>query len=62
MRIRHPNIVQLIGYCAETKFEAMPQNGEHILAERRHRLLCFEYISNGSLRDYVLGMIGKYSI
>ncbi|RCV21082.1 hypothetical protein SETIT_4G109200v2 [Setaria italica] len=56
MRIRHPNIVQLIGYCAETKFEAMPQNGEHILAERRHRLLCFEYISNGSLRDYVLDL------
>ncbi|TKW20751.1 hypothetical protein SEVIR_4G109300v4 [Setaria viridis] len=56
MRIRHPNIVQLIGYCAETKFEAMPQNGEHILAEVRQRLLCFEYISNGSLREYVLDL------
>ncbi|XP_022681953.1 uncharacterized protein LOC101766914 isoform X2 [Setaria italica] len=56
MRIRHPNIVQLIGYCAETKFEAMPRNGEHILAEVRQRLLCFEYISNGSLRDYVLDL------
>lgn len=60
MSIRHQNVVQLIGYCAETKFEAMRQNGEHILAEVRERLLCFEYIGNGSLRDYVQGMITKY--
>lgn len=34
-RIRHPNIVELIGYCAE--------HGQ--------RLLIYEYCSNGSLQD-----------
>jgi len=28
-------------------------NGQPIMAEVRERLLCFEYIGNGSLRDYV---------
>jgi len=53
LRIRHQNIVLLIGYCAETKLQVVSQNGEHIMAEVRERLLCFEYIGNGSLRDYV---------
>jgi len=61
LRIRHQNIVLLIGYCAETKWQVESQNDygrstnmpEHIMVEVRERLLCFEYIGNGSLRDYV---------
>lgn len=53
LRIRHQNIVLLIGYCAEAKLQVVSQNGEHIMAEVRERLLCFEYIGNGSLRRYV---------
>ncbi|KAG2640775.1 hypothetical protein PVAP13_2KG118348 [Panicum virgatum] len=53
LRIRHQNIVLLIGYCSETKLQVVSRNGEHIMAEVRERLLCFEYIGNGSLRDYV---------
>lgn len=34
-RLRHPNIVQLIGYCAE--------HGQ--------RLLVYDYVANGSLHD-----------
>jgi coatomer subunit beta' len=31
----------------------MPRNGEYVLAEVRERLLCFEFISNGSLGDLI---------
>jgi hypothetical protein len=32
-------------------------NGEHIFAETPQRLLCFEYVPNGSLDRYISGMI-----
>nr|XP_034607064.1 uncharacterized protein LOC117866880 isoform X1 [Setaria viridis]XP_034607065.1 uncharacterized protein LOC117866880 isoform X1 [Setaria viridis]XP_034607066.1 uncharacterized protein LOC117866880 isoform X1 [Setaria viridis]TKW00307.1 hypothetical protein SEVIR_8G100500v2 [Setaria viridis]TKW00311.1 hypothetical protein SEVIR_8G100500v2 [Setaria viridis]TKW00314.1 hypothetical protein SEVIR_8G100500v2 [Setaria viridis] len=52
--IMHPNVVQLIGYCAETKMDTMTHDGgKLIVAEIRSRLLCFEYISNGGLDMYI---------
>ncbi|KAL6660760.1 hypothetical protein ACP70R_001795 [Stipagrostis hirtigluma subsp. patula] len=52
--IHHENIVQLIGFCAESRWETRPEiTGSHILVEARTRLLCFEYLGNGSLADYV---------
>jgi coatomer subunit beta' len=54
MGIMHPNVVQLIGYCAETKMDTLTHDsGKLIVAERRSRLLCFEYISNGGLHMYI---------
>jgi len=54
MGIMHPNVVQLIGYCAETKMDTMTHDsGRLIVAEIRSRLLCFEYISNGGLDMYI---------
>ncbi|CAM0908697.1 unnamed protein product [Alopecurus aequalis] len=55
LAVNHPNIVQFLGYCASTDLEAHPQTGSkaHIYAEEKERLLCFEYIGNGSLQEHI---------
>ncbi|XP_076950110.1 serine/threonine-protein kinase PCRK1-like [Bidens hawaiensis] len=40
-QIEHPNLVKLIGYCAEDD------------EDRTHRLLVYEYMLNGSLADWL---------
>ena len=57
MNIRHHNIVLFVGYCAETHEEVLHQKGKYIFAEKRERLLCFEYLHNGSLHKHITGMI-----
>ncbi|XP_062197393.1 uncharacterized protein LOC133900323 isoform X2 [Phragmites australis] len=49
MRTKHKNIVQFLGYCADTQGKMMEHEGRYVLADVRVRLLCFEYICNGSL-------------
>lgn len=41
--VQHPNLVKLIGYCAE----------DH------HRILVYEFMANGSLENHLLGMMAK---
>uniref|UniRef100_A0ACD5UJ66 Uncharacterized protein n=1 Tax=Avena sativa TaxID=4498 RepID=A0ACD5UJ66_AVESA len=56
MGIRHQNVVQFLGYCAESRWEAieMPTgSGKHIFAEIPKRFLCFEYVSNKSLEKHI---------
>jgi serine/threonine protein kinase len=55
LTINHPNIVRFLGFCASTDLTAIKIEGkcEHIYAEIRERLLCFEYISNGSLQKHI---------
>ncbi|XP_044432489.1 putative receptor-like protein kinase At4g00960 [Triticum aestivum] len=56
MGIKHQNVVQFIGYCAESRWEAIETpsgSGKHVLAEIPKRLLCFEYISNKSLEKHI---------
>jgi coatomer subunit beta' len=58
--VKHKNIVRFLGYCANTESKAMthPESGgtlKYIFAEIRERLLCFEYIKNGSLDRYLTG-------
>lgn len=38
-RLNHPNLVSLIGYCADGK----------------HRFLVYEYLQNGNLQDHLNG-------
>lgn len=53
MDICHPNIVRLEGYCCHTEKEVTFHDGSFVLAEEFYRLLCFEYIPNGSLDKYL---------
>lgn len=54
----HPNIVQLLGYCAESRWEATRLSGnKYVMAEIRHRLICFEYVNNKSLDEYISGKL-----
>ncbi|KAL6846932.1 hypothetical protein ACP4OV_022785 [Aristida adscensionis] len=53
MKLKHPNIVQLIGYCSETETILAPYNGTFVYAEKSERLLCLEYLSKRSLREHL---------
>ncbi|RCV37781.1 hypothetical protein SETIT_8G089800v2 [Setaria italica] len=51
--VRHHNIVRFLGYCSFTEERAIPVEGQTVMVEIRERLLCFEYISNGSLERHI---------
>ncbi|CAL4994928.1 unnamed protein product [Urochloa decumbens] len=51
--LKHENIVQLLGYCAESRWEAVQVGEKYVMAEIRHRLICFEYLNNKSLDEYI---------
>lgn len=56
MMVAHKNTVRLLGYCSHTEEKAMEMSGKIIMAEMRERLLCFEYVTNGSLESHITGM------
>ncbi|CAO2143431.1 unnamed protein product [Urochloa humidicola] len=51
--LKHENIVQLLGYCAESRWEVVQVGEKYVMAEIRHRLICFEYLNNKSLDEYI---------
>ncbi|CAM0901611.1 unnamed protein product [Alopecurus aequalis] len=53
MTLKHPNIVRCIGYCYETRNVCLEYNGQWVFAETAERLLCLEYLPNGSLDKYL---------
>jgi serine/threonine protein kinase len=59
MNVSHKNIVRFLGFCSHTNHKAFDPEGlgEYILAEYRERILCFEYINNGSLKKYIAGIL-----
>jgi len=52
-KAHHRNVVRLLGYCADAHGELMEVNGTHVITEEIQRLLCFEYVPNGDLQDYI---------
>jgi serine/threonine protein kinase len=56
MKLKHPNIVQLVSYCYETQHLHNHYEGKSIFAENTQCLLCLEYLPNGSLEKYITGM------
>jgi hypothetical protein len=59
LNVSHKNIVWFLGFCSNTEHKAIEYEGsrQHIYAETRERILCFEYINNGSLEKYVVGTL-----
>ena len=57
LKVRHKNIVRFLGYCADTQGEMTDYEGKSVLAEVRNRLLCFEFVPNGSLCEHITGRI-----
>ncbi|XBH66118.1 hypothetical protein VPH35_119577 [Triticum aestivum] len=53
MRAKHENIVRFQGYCSDTQSEVMEYKGSYVMAEVQKRFLCFEYVSNGNIRQYL---------
>lgn len=53
MRLEHPNIVRLVGYCYEIENEHFPLDGKYVFAEKIESLLCLEYLPNGSLDRFL---------
>ncbi|TVU26829.1 hypothetical protein EJB05_29394, partial [Eragrostis curvula] len=53
MRVRHKNIVRLLGYCADTQGRVSNFNGKNVLVEERQRFLCFEFMPGGALDKYI---------
>jgi serine/threonine protein kinase len=60
MRLKHPNVVLLVGWCSETENIYVKYNGKYICAEKSERLLCLEYMPKGSLRGYLSGITIQY--
>lgn len=53
INIKHQNIVRLVGFCNEKEEVVLLHNGRHVIVPRTVRMLCFEYIQNGSLDRYI---------
>ncbi|GJN28247.1 hypothetical protein PR202_gb16351 [Eleusine coracana subsp. coracana] len=68
MRVRHKNIVRFMGYCSDTQGKVWKLQGKNVMAEERHRFLCFEFLPLGSLEKYIsdaaegLGWMTRYQI
>jgi serine/threonine protein kinase len=54
-RVNHDNIVKLVGYCDETKERHVYDEDQqkYIWAEIQDKLLCYEFMSKGSLDNYI---------
>ncbi|KAF8726365.1 hypothetical protein HU200_019827 [Digitaria exilis] len=53
LRVQHKNIIRFLGYCADTQGKMWDHGGKLVMADVRERLLCFEYVPNGTLKDYI---------
>ncbi|CAL5027869.1 unnamed protein product [Urochloa decumbens] len=52
-KVKHNNIVPVLGYCYEIEPICTKYNGRIVLAEKIHKALCFEFMHNGSLGNHL---------
>ena len=55
MMLAHRHIVRLVGYCYE--IQVREHRGRHIQAATAEKVLCYEYMPNGSLDNMIYGML-----
>jgi len=54
IRAKHKNIVRFLGYCADTQGKLAKFNEKVVvMGDIRQRLLCFEFLPNGSLDKHI---------
>jgi len=53
IKLKHPNIVRLVGFCSEDEKVIIECDGKPVTATDMHRALCFEYLQNGSLEKHL---------
>ncbi|XP_071683878.1 probable receptor-like protein kinase At5g18500 [Lolium perenne] len=55
LMVNHKNIFRFLGFCSHTVHKPFKNEGSggYILFEDRERILCFEYVNNGSLENYI---------
>ncbi|KAM3373273.1 hypothetical protein ACQJBY_019961 [Aegilops geniculata] len=53
INIRHKNVVQLIGYCYESRNKYIEHNKDIVFARTTERVICFEYMEGGSLDKHI---------
>jgi coatomer subunit beta' len=54
-KLKHKNVVQLVGFCNEIEKIPMMHEGKEIIAEDIHRAICLEFVPNGSLGNLLKG-------
>jgi hypothetical protein len=54
-RLKHENVVELLGFCNESETVLVEHNGNQVVAEKMHTALFFEYVRNGSLAKRMPG-------
>ncbi|KAJ1256764.1 hypothetical protein BS78_K312900 [Paspalum vaginatum] len=53
MKVRHRNIIRLVGYCYEIRHKYVKVAGEYVFARMEERALCFEYLQPGGLDKHI---------
>ncbi|XP_066360044.1 uncharacterized protein [Miscanthus floridulus] len=53
IEVKHRNIVRFLGYSYETQHMVYPHGGRNVWVDKRNMLFCFEFLSKGSLVNYV---------
>nr|CAB3481205.1 unnamed protein product [Digitaria exilis] len=54
-KAKHKNIARFLAYCVNMQCEVKEVEGKLRIVEEQQRLLCFEYVPNGSLKYYLEG-------
>jgi len=53
MRVKHKNIIRLVGYCHNIAHILVEYKGELVSARVEQRALCLEYLQGGSLDNHI---------
>lgn len=56
MKLKHENIVQLVGFCCEPQKKVIQHNKRYVIVEITEGCLCYEYLPKRSLDMYLYGM------